>query len=91
MSSPLAESKFDSRDLNRDGKVTASERLQAAAGRMMGDERSFYNPKMDEANKQMQKEWDKSMDHLKKEFQPYVTQAKKAADYFRKKVGGTKE
>lgn len=91
MANPLAESKFDSRDLNKDGKVTATERMQAAVGRAIGDERAFYNPQMDAAAKDINKQWDKSMNELKEGLQPYVTQAKKAADYFGRKTGLIKE
>jgi hypothetical protein len=73
MSTPLSESKFDSRDLNRDGKVTAQERLQAAAGRMIGDERAFYNPQMDREGKAMREE--------------FARHAQRASDYFAKKLG----
>jgi hypothetical protein len=91
MTTPLAESKFDSRDLNKDGKVTAAERMQAAAGRALGDEQMFYNPQMDRAGKAIKNQMSQSLGQMRQEAQPYVTQAKKAADYFGRKTGLIKE
>jgi len=74
VSNPLSESKFDSRDLNRDGTVTAAERFQAAAGRiLLDDERAFHNPQMAREGKAMREEWARN--------------TQKISDYFAKKIG----
>ena len=66
VSNPLAEPKCDSRDLNKDGKVTAAERFQAAAGRLIGDEGAFYNPQMNEANESIKRELKRTSDYFAK-------------------------
>lgn len=57
LATPLAPTgKFDPKDLNKDGKVTMSEKARYAAGKALGDSKMFHNPQMDAAGKAMRKE-----------------------------------
>lgn len=54
---PLAPTgKFDPKDLNKDGKVTMSEKARYGVGKALGDSKMFHNPQMDAAGKAMRKE-----------------------------------